>query len=233
MDVLDALARRRSVRAFRPDPVSQAEVRTILSHARRAPSGGNLQPWKVYAVAGGARARVIAAVRARLAAEPALDETRYSGYPPKLHEPYRTRRYALGEAMYGLMGIPREDKPARLAHVARNFEFFGAPVGLFFAIDERFEHPQVGHLGMFMLAVALVAESMGLSTCMQEIWQRVQATTARALGLPGTEKLIAGMALGHADETAPVNRLRSERVPVEEFAVFEGFEGFEHPPSPP
>jgi nitroreductase len=194
-----------------------------LDLARRAPSGGNLQPWKVYVVAGAARQRVIDAVRAKLVQDPSTDETRYEGYPPKLHEPYRTRRYALGEAMYGHMGIAREDKPARLAHVARNFELFDAPVGLFFAIDERFEHPQVGHLGGFMLAVALVAESRGLATCMQEIWQTVQATAARALGLPANEKLIAGMALGYEDATAPVNRLRSTRVEVDEFARFEGF----------
>jgi nitroreductase len=223
MDVLDALANRRSIRAFRPDPVPRSEVRFILERARRAPSGGNLQPWKVYAVAGAARQRVVDAALTKLAADPDVDESRYNGYPPKLHEPYRTRRYALGEAMYGLMSIPREDKPARLAHVTKNFEFFGAPVGLFFAIDERFEHPQVGHLGMFMLAAALAAETRGLSTCMQEIWQRLQATAAQTLGLPPTEKLISGMALGYADEAAPVNRLRSERAPVEEFARLEGF----------
>ena len=223
MDVVTALARRRSVRAFRPDPVSEAEVRALLDAARWAPSGGNLQPWRVYVVAGPARQRVIDAVREKRDRAPGDDETRFEGYPPKLHEPYRTRRYTLGEAMYGLLGIPRSDRPARLAHLERNFAFFGAPVGLFFAIDERFEHPQVGHLGMFMMAVALAAEERGLSTCMQEIWQTVQRTVSGVLALPDTEKLIAGMALGYADETAAVNRLRSERADVDAFARFEGF----------
>lgn len=225
MDVLDALDRRRSVRAFRSDPVHEADVRSILSAASRAPSGGNMQPWKVYAVAGAAKQRVIDAVKEKMARAPDEDESRYTAYPPKLQEPYRTRRFSVGEAMYRALGIPREDRPARLAHVARNFEFFGAPVGLFFAIDERFEHPQVGHLGMFMMAIALVAESKGLSTCMQEYWQHVQATAAAAIPLPPNEKLISGMALGYADETAPVNRFRSERAPVDEFARFEGFQG--------
>jgi nitroreductase len=166
---------------------------------------------------------VIDAVKTAFAADPALDESRYPGYPPSLQEPYRTRRYALGEEMYGLMGVPRENRAARLAHVARNFELFGAPVGLFFAIDERFEHAQVGHLGMFMLAIALVAESMGLATCMQEIWQMAHRTAGGALGLRENEKLISAMALGYADETAPVNALRSSRVEVDAFARFEGF----------
>lgn len=223
MDVLDALDRRRSVRAFRSDPVHEAEVRTILSLASRAPSGGNLQPWRVYAVAGAAKQRIIDAAKAKLARAPDDDESRYTAYPPKLHEPYRTRRFEVGEAMYRALGIPREDRAARIDHVWRNFEFFGAPVGLFFAIDERFEHPQVGHLGMFMMAIALVAESRGLATCMQEYWQHVQRTVSDALPLPPNEKLISGMALGYADETAPVNQFRSSRVPVDEFAKFEGF----------
>ncbi len=163
------------------------------------------------------------AALAKIARAPDDDESRYTAYPPKLQEPFRSRRFAVGEAMYKALGIPRDDRPARIAHVRRNFELFGAPVGLFFAIDERFEHPQFGHLGMFMMAIALVAESRGLATCMQEYWQHVQATTAAALPLPPNEKLISGMALGYADEDAAVNRFRSERAPVDEFATFQGF----------
>jgi nitroreductase len=189
-----------------------------------------MQPWKVYALSGEARQRVIDGVRAKLEAEPDADESQFFGYPPKLHEPFRTRRFAVGEMLYRALGVPREDKVARRAHVARNFEFFGAPVGLFFAIDERFGAPQHGHLGMFMMSIALVAESYGLGTCMQEYWQQVQGTVAGLLGLPPSEKLISGMALGYPDEAAAVNQIRTPRDPVDVFARFEGFDAAKERP---
>jgi nitroreductase len=125
--------------------------------------------------------------------------------------------------MYALLGIPREDKLARLARFARNYEFFGAPIGLFFVIDERMGHGQWAHLGMFMQSVALVATERGLGTCMQEAWAAVRFTLARHFGLADTEMIYCGMALGHPDRSHPVNRLRSERAAVDDFATFLGF----------
>lgn len=183
-----------------------------------------MQPWKVYVVAGEARQRLIDAVSAKFDAAPDHDETRYPGYPPKLHEPYRTRRFALGEAMYSALDIPRERKDQRLAHLARNFQFFNAPVGVFFAMDERFEHFQFCYLGSFMMALTLAAEERGLSTCLQGIWQNIHQTAGELLDIPSTEKIVAGMALGYKDEHAAVNQLRSEREPVDAIARFEGFD---------
>ena len=144
-------------------------------------------------------------------------------YPPKLWDPYRTRRYALGEAMYELLGIPHSDKPARVARMLENYRFFGAPVGLFFVIDRRMGRGQWAHLGMFMQSVALVATERGLATCMQEAWAMVRRSLGEHFGLPDHEMIYCGMALGYADPDAPVNRLRSERVAVEEFTTMLGF----------
>jgi nitroreductase len=223
MNVDDALRGRISIRAFKPDPVPEALVREILDLARWSPSGGNVQPWKVIAVAGAAREAVIAAGKAALAANPAGEEGAYPVYPPDLWEPYRTRRFEVGEAMYALLAIPRENRGARLARLAQNYEFFGAPVGLFFVIDRRMGHGQWAHLGMFMQSLALAAEARGLGSCMQEAWGRVRETLAKHFALPAEEMIYCGLALGYPDRSAPVNTLRSARAGVDEFAVFHGF----------
>jgi nitroreductase len=221
--VSDALNTRISTRAFLDTPVSEDDLRAILEVARRAASGGNLQPWKVVVVAGEARQRVIDAVSKKLAENPFDDEAAFPVYPEKLWEPYRSRRYELGEDMYALMGVPREDKAARLNWLMQNYQFFGAPVGLFFVIDERMNPNQWAHLGMFMMSLALVAQERGLATCFQEAWTPHCKTVAQALGVESPDQVYCGMALGHADPDAPVNKLRAKRASVDEIARFEGF----------
>ena len=219
----ELLRARISTRAFLDTPVSEAQVRNILDEARWSASGGNLQPWRVHVVAGEARQRVIDAVRARLEAAPFEDENEFGAYPPKLWEPYRSRRFELGEAMYEKLGVPREAKAERLGWMLKNFEFFGAPVGLFFSLDARMNANQWAHLGMFMMSLMLAAEARGLATCAQEAWMTRCKTVAETLGLPKDQRVYCGMALGHADKSAPVNTLRSQRAEVDEFAVFDGF----------
>jgi nitroreductase len=219
MNVSDALRKRISVRAFKPDPISEAVVREILEVARFAPSGGNLQPWKVIAVAGAERQAVAALAKANL---PGDDGDR-PVYPANLWEPYRSRRYKLGEDMYALLGLARDNKPGRLLHLAQNFDFFGAPVGLFFVIERRMGHGQWAHLGMFMQSVALAAIERGVASCMQEAWARVRAPLHQHFALGQDEMIYCGMALGYADEGAPVNSLRSDRAAIDEFAIFRGF----------
>lgn len=223
MSVSEAIKARLSTRAFLKTPVTETDIRALLDLARWSPSGGNLQPWKVIVVAGEARQAVSDLALKTLLENPAGEEGEHRVYPKPLGEPYRTRRYQLGEEMYALLGIPREDKPARLAWVARNFEFFGAPVGLFFVIDKAMGRGQWAHLGMFMQTLALAAHEQGLGTCMQESWAMVRETLHDHFDLPETDILYCGMALGHPDPDAPVNQLRSSRVDVDEFATLHGF----------
>jgi len=219
MNVDKALKTRVSTRVFKRDAVPEALVREIIDAARFAPSGGNLQPWKVIVVAGDARDAV---VRLGKANGPGDEGERFV-YPANLWEPYRTRRYKVGEDMYALLGISREDKPARYAHVARNFDFFDAPVGLFFVIDARMGYGQWAALGMFIQSLALAATARGLGSCMQEFWARQRAPLHAHFGLDANELIYCGMALGYADETAPVNALRTDRASVDEITVFQGF----------
>lgn len=223
LTVTEALKQRISIRAFKRDPLPETLVRDILDVARWAPSGGNVQPWKVIAVAGAARDAVCAVAKTALAANPAGDDAGRPIYPDNLWEPHRSWRYKVGEDMYALLGIGRENKAARFAHLARNFDFFDAPVGLFFVIDERMGHGQWAHLGMFMQSIALAAIERGLSSCMQEAWARARPALKAHFALAETELVYCAMALGYADEAAPVNRLRSERAAVDEFTRFDGF----------
>jgi nitroreductase len=219
--VTQAVLGRRSTRAFLPRPVERALVEELLETAARAPSGGNLQPWQVDVLAGEPLAALKAEALAALAAARAAMEL--TVYPSPLPEPYRTRRYRSGEALYEAIGIGREDKPARLAQFARNFEAFGAPVLLFFSIERIFDRPQWAHLGMFMQNVMLLAEERGLATCPQEAWAAVHALVGQHLELPAERILYCGMALGYADPEAPINKLRTEREKGEAFARFRGF----------
>ncbi|MBV9912973.1 MAG: nitroreductase [Sinobacteraceae bacterium] len=224
MQVSEALQRRISIRQFLADPVDRQQVTQILDVARWSPSGGNLQPWRVIAVAGEARQAVIELAHKSLApGAMELPEERPI-YPPNLWEPYRSRRYKLGEDMYALLGIARTERDRRLGQWARNYEFFGAPVGLFFVIDQRFGHAQWAHLGMFMLSVALAAIERGLGSCMQEAWAAVRPQLKRHFGLAEEDMIYCGMSLGYPDLSAAVNQLRSERVAVDEFTSFRGFE---------
>jgi len=223
MTVTEALKTRISIRQFLPDPLDEGLVRDILEAARWAPSGGNLQAWRVIAVAGEAREAVV-----RLAAESGAIYSTDSPdgrpvYPPNLWEPYRTRRYKLGEDMYALLGIPRTDRPARLGQWARNYQFFGAPVGLFFVIEERMGHAQWAHLGMLIQSIALAATERGIGTCMQEAWSSLRGPLKAHFDLAPDEMIYCGMALGYPDPAAKVNTLRSDRAAVDEFAVFRGF----------
>lgn len=219
MNVSEAIARRYSVRAFRLDPVSGAVVADILAQAARAPSGGNLQPWRVYALAG----EPLAALKADVAANPFGETPDYDVYPANLWDPFRTRRFQNGEDLYASINLPREDKPARLRQLARNGELFGAPVGLFFCLDRKLGPPQWSDLGMYMQNVMLLAVERGLATCAQEYWARYPQTVARHVGLPEDHMVFSGMALGHADEAHPINAWRSRRDPVEAWCALKGF----------
>jgi nitroreductase len=216
MDVSEAVARRISIRAFRPDPVSGEVVADILARAAQAPSGGNLQPWRVYGLAG----EPLAAFKALAAGNPFGEDPEYDVYPPNLWEPFRTRRF---QNLYATIGIPREDKPARLRQLAKNGDFFGAPVGLFFCLDRKLGPPQWADLGMYMQNVMLLAVERGLDTCPQEYWARYPKTVAGFLGLPDDHMLFAGMALGYRDADHAINALVARRDAFEVWGELRGF----------
>lgn len=223
MNVTSAVASRISCRAFLDKPVPKQTLMAILESAKRAPSGGNLQPWLVHALTGQPLEEFRTAIRGKLSLLPVGEGTEYNIYPADLQDPYRARRFKNGEDLYATIGIPRDNRPARLQQFARNYEFFGAPVGLFFCVDRRMGQDQWADLGMFMQTVMLLAREHGLHTCAQEAWAIWHKTIAEFLRLPPEVMLFSGMALGYMDENAPINSLRTERAAFEEFATLHGF----------
>ena len=223
MNVTEAVRTRQSVRAFLDRPVPEAILRQVLETAARAPSGGNLQPWRIYAVAGEPLARFKAAMQARLAADPELDPLEYHVYPENLWDPHRGYRNRVGEAMYARLGIPREDRAGRRAWFARNYAFFGAPAAIFAYLDRRMGPPQWSDMGMYLQTVMLLLREQGLDSCPQECWSMYNATVRALLEPPPELMLFCGMAIGYRDPDAAVNGLVTERAPLEEFASFRGF----------
>lgn len=224
MDIFDAVATRYSCRAFLPTPVPEAIIRDILTRAARAPSGGNIQPWRIYAIAGERVDELKSLLAPRMNELPNAEGGDYPIFPNPLEEPYRTRRFEVGELLYKSIGVPREDKPARYRQYARNFQFFGAPVGLFFAIERAHGGAQWADIGGFLQTVMLLARGHGLHTCPQQAWVHWYRTLRGFLDLPDNLMIYSGMAVGYADEAAPINRWRSPREPLDNYVTFTGFE---------
>ena len=222
MTLDEALKARKSVRAFRPDPVPLDLLKEILELARCSPSGTNIQPWKVHVVAGETRRRLEEEVLVHRETRPA-DASAEFPRTSKRKEPYTTRMRTLGKAMYGLLGIPKGDEAANWRQWGRNYQFFDAPVGLIFTIDKDLDAMSFLDIGIFMQSIMLAAKSRGLDTCSQGAWNNFWTVTRRVLNVPGDEYIVCGMSLGYADETQAVNTLVAEREPLESFATFHGF----------
>ncbi len=216
MRVTEAVNQRRSIRAFLDKPVESQILEELLIKAARAPSGGNVQPWRVYVVNGPAMARFRDFRDSRKAPEAAA----YEIYPQGLTEPYRSSRFKVGEDMYRLLGIPREDRGARIRRLMENYNFFGAPAAIFCFVDKQMGPPQWSDLGMFLQTFMLLATEAGLDTCAQEAWAARPDTVAEFVGAPPEQMLFCGVAIGFQDPAAPVNSLVSEREPLNGFATF-------------
>jgi len=211
---------RRSVRAFLPDEVSEDAVRAILEVSARAPSGTNMQPWKVYVATGETRRKIGDAIlNSGIRAEKAeWDEYKY--YPDRFFEPYLSRRRAVGFGLYDLLGIGRRDVEKMRAQHERNFVYFDAPVGMIFTIDRRLEVGSWIDYGMFMENIMIAARGRGLHTCPQAAFAPYHKQIRPVLGIPDEEVVVCGMALGYEDTSKPENELRTERAPLDEWATF-------------
>lgn len=216
MKVSDAVVKRKSIREFLNTPVSSELVKKLLIKASRAASGGNLQPWKIFVLNGKSMNDFLKFQQAWDAPEQAA----YEIYPPKLKEPYRTSRFELGEQMYALLGISREDKDARVAQVMKNFEFFGAPCAFFCFVDRQMGPPQWSDLGMFLQTFMLLAQEVGLDTCAQEAWSIKHDSVSNFLQSDEEDILFCGMCIGKKNEDAVINSLISERRPLDTWAKF-------------
>jgi nitroreductase len=221
-DVFEALLSRKAVRAFTAEPVDRATVEAILAMASRAPSGSNIQPWKVWAVAGEAKERLSARILKAFEEDAPGYTEGYAYYPDQWEEPYLSRRRKLGKDLYGAVGIPRGDTAGMKRQTGRNFIFFGAPVGMFVTISKSMNAGSWFDLGTFLQSILLAARGFGLHTCPQQSFSQYHLLIREELGIPGSEIIACGIALGHEDTNAPENAIVTGREPVESFATFIG-----------
>lgn len=222
----EALTTRRSVRAFLPTHVPREEVERLLTLAARSPSGSNIQPWKVHVFSGALRQRLTDTILHAIDTAPAGGGRReWNYYPQQWREPYLGRRRKIGWDMYSLLGIPKGDFERTEQQRRRNYEFFGAPVGMMFTLDDDMEIGSWLDLGIFIGNLTTAARGHGLDTCAQAAFADFHEVIRPILGIPDKQVVICGMALGYADPNDPINRLETQRAPLPEFASFEGFEG--------
>lgn len=217
--VSQAIRMRRSVRSFTSQIVPDDVLEKILSLALLSPSGGNLQPWHIHAVTGRALDRLKDRMH-EFAESGFIEQPGHDVYPPRLWDPYRSRRYENGEMMYATIGIGRDNKLARLDQLKRNYQLFDAPVGLFFAIERRMKESQWIDLGILMQSVMLLAIEHGLATCPQAAWVNWPITLREFLDLPEDLVIVAGMSLGYEDINHPINSLRTTRQSLAQGVTF-------------
>ena len=203
------------MRAFLPTPVARATVEELLTLASRSPSGSNIQPWKVHVVAGEKRRASSRAPSSTRSTATARRSTSASGTTTRSTGASPTSRAAARSAgtSTGCSGIRKGDFESTEQQRRRNYEFFGAPVGLIFTLDEDLEIGSWLDLGIFIGSLTIAARGRGLDTCPQAAFADFHAVIRRELSIPESEIIICGMALGHADPDAVENRLVTERAP--------------------
>jgi nitroreductase len=218
----DVMARRLSCRAFSDTPVSRATVEQILRVARFAPSGANIQPWHVHVLAGAFKTEVSAALLHAFESAPNEHVSEYQYYASEFPEPYLGRRQEFGRLFYDSLGIAQSDVEARRRQTAKNFTFFGAPVGLIVTIDRRLAMGSWLDLGMFIQNVMLAAVGRGLQSCPQETFAKYHRILRPMLAIPAEQMVACGISLGHPREQARARLM--PRADLEAFASFKGFE---------
>lgn len=219
-DVFAAARTRRSIRAYKPDAVPPAVLRDIVELGRHAPSGSNIQPWRVHVLTGATLARVGSAIRSAFLNDEPGHKRDYDYYTDPVFEPYLARRRACGWGLYGTLGIGKGDHEKSKAFRASNYVFFGAPAGLVFTIDRKLEKGSWLDYGMFLQTLMLAARARGLHTCAEASIASYPDVVRRELGLGHEWVVVCGMALGYADSDAVVNTFQPARIAVEDYAVF-------------
>ncbi|NLY63940.1 MAG: nitroreductase [Alcaligenaceae bacterium] len=217
--ILEAITSRKSTRGFLPDAIPGELLHTLLQAASRAPSGSNIQPWKVHVVSGTSRDALSAALLEAFHAN-TPNQCEYQYYPKEWREPYLARRRENGWSLYNLLGIKKGDKEAMQRQHARNFAFFDAPVVLFITLDKDMELGSWLDTGMFIQNIMIAARALGLHSCPQVALANYPAIVKQHLDIPANQTLVCGISLGYEDTAHPANTLQTPRLPVSEFTTF-------------
>jgi nitroreductase len=221
MNVSEAVATRRSIRAFTDKPIDFETIRRVLDRARMAPSGCNFQPWRATVLTGAP----LKALQGKLLAGEPQDPIEYSFSEPNASPLHLARLQNLGACMYGAMGIGRGDKEERDDFAHANLVSFGAPVLLLCHFERFMGPPQWSDVGMWLQTIMLLLREEGLDSCPQEWMSLYARLIKREIGVSDEEQILfCGIAIGHRDPDAPVNTFERPRVPLDEQVRFAGWE---------
>lgn len=219
MKTSEAIKNRRTVRAFLPEPIPEEELREILEIVQWAPSNTNTQPWHLALVSGGALARLrkdlLAHIEAGGKANPYFEP---SSVP--LEGVYKERQYDCANRYYGTMGIDRHDKPARLALMMKNWEFFGAPHVGFLSMPERFNQTNAADLGIYLQSLMLVLTERGYGSCAQGALAYYPEPIFEVADIPEGNRILCGISFGRPDPEAKINETRMIRADLAETVSF-------------
>ena len=219
MNIKEGIEKRFSVRSFTDEIPDMKIIKEILSTANLAPSGGNIQPWKVYVLNQKSKTRL---------SEKTLynfdngiqEEIEYDIYPKPLSDEYKKRRYECGADMYNALSIQKDDLDSRFKQIRENYNFFGAPLAMIITIDRSFGSNGWGHVGMFLENLWLCAINQGLGLCLQESWSIYPKTVKEVTKHPDNEIVWCGIAIGYSNNDDPINNYRTKREQLDSFVKF-------------
>lgn len=226
MELVETILSRKSIRAFKTDPVPKKILEEILETALRAPSWANTQPWEFFILGGGKLQELRDALTQMAGEEPRPDLP----FPTSFPEPYASRRRTLGRKVLEVQGIERRDKNRRRAWHVQMTRFFDAPHAILISIDRSFYHIQdflnvwgVFSCGSLAMNIALLATSCGLGTCLEVAPVAYPDVIREILELPDSKLMVIAVAIGYPDWDSPANQFRSEREPLDGIARWCGF----------
>ena len=219
MNIKEGIEKRFSVRAFTDKVPSIELIKEILKTAGSAPSGGNIQPWKVYVLNENAKKSLSEKTLYNFD-NGVQEEIEYEIYPKPLADEYKKRRYECGADMYNALSIKEDDLDSRFKQIRENYKFFGAPIGMIVTIDRSFGKNGWGHVGMFLENLWLSAIHHGLGICLQESWSIYPKTVKEFTKHPDNEIVWCGVAIGFADSSHPINQYRTKREKLSSFVKF-------------
>ena len=219
MNIKQLIESRYSVRSFLDKDVDFKKVKSILDTANSAPSGGNIQPWKVYVLGNNSKNELITQALNNYDTG-VQEDIEYEIYPKPLAEEYKKRRSQCAADMYDALSIARDDIDTRLKQVRENFKFFGAPIGMIVTIDKSFAQNGWGHVGMFLQNLWLTAINEGLGVCLQESWSIYPKTVKKVIDCPDSEIIWCGIAMGYPNNEDPINNYRTSRDSLDTFTSF-------------
>tara|TARA_B100000902_G_scaffold57951_1_gene64981 strand:- start:111 stop:776 length:666 start_codon:yes stop_codon:yes gene_type:complete len=219
MNIKEAIEKRFSVRAFTKEVPDIETIKAILKTAGTAPSGGNIQPWKVYVLSENAKNELSKKTLYNFD-NGVQEDIEYDIYPKPLADEYKKRRYECGADMYNALAIGKDDLDSRFKQIRENYNFFGAPLGMIITIDKSFGKNGWGHVGMFLENLWLSAIDNGLGICLQESWSIYPKTVKEFTKHPDNEIVWCGVAVGYEDSSNPINQYRTKREDLDSFVKF-------------